>query len=562
MERFDGSIDSQGSVGVTFLEAFFQNAARFPDRSAFVSRTGRLTYCELVKQSGALATAIVELVGSGNEPLVVFGHKSPLMLVCMIACVRSGHAYVPVDPSTPRARVSDILGQTDSPLVFAVDQLELDDAPLAPAHDSDASTISSSPRRVLDSSAITRIIAERVGQSPDAAIAVTDRDTFYIIFTSGSTGTPKGVEISASCLDHFFAWPLSLIGTTFDSEEPKTYLNQALFAFDLSVYELAMSLSSGGTLVCADRELLTDLRAFFAFLAQAHTQVWSVTPSFLEMCLADRAFSSSLLPDLQTVLACGETFPAPVARKFLERFPDVNLYNTYGPTESTVAVTAVRITPEMATSKLPLPVGFPKPGTSISTIDPTIPSESFSAAGHRKHLPSLEQGEILISGTTVAKGYYRRDDLTRERFATGIAADNTRVFRTGDIGFLDDEGCLHCLGRADGQVKLNGFRIELGDIENNLNALPDIRDAVVLCVRHDGKPHHLVGFVCPDSTAGIPKDRQAVHARSQAIKQQLETRLPHYMVPRRIVFLDHLPLNCNGKIDRKALAASLERTKR
>lgn len=559
MKRFDGSIDSQGSVGITFLEAFFQNAARFPDRRAFVSRSGHLTYCELVEQSGALAAAIVELVGSGNEPLVVFGHKSPLMLVCMIACVRSGHAYVPVDSSTPHARVSDILGQTDSPLVFAVDQLELDDAPLDSAYDGDASAAPSSLWRVLDAPAIAGIIAEHVGQHPDAAIAVTGRDTFYIIFTSGSTGTPKGVEISASCLDHFFAWPLSLIGTTFDSEEPKTYLNQALFAFDLSVYELAMSLSSGGTLVCADRELLTDLRAFFAFLAQAHTQVWSVTPSFLEMCLADRAFSSSLLPDLQTVLACGETFPAPVARKFLERFPGVNLYNTYGPTESTVAVTAVRITPEMAASKLPLPVGFPKPGTTISIIDPTIPTNGASYA--EKPLPAGEQGEIVIHGTTVAKGYYRREDLTRERFATDIA-DDTRLFRTGDIGFLDKDGCLHCLGRADGQIKLNGFRIELGDIENNLNALPGIQEAVVLCVRHDGKPHHLVGFVCPDSTKGIPEDRQAVHVRSQAIKQQLEARLPHYMVPRRIVFLDHLPLNCNGKVDRKALAASLERTKR
>jgi len=586
----------------TFIESVGIAAKRFPERAAVVSRGGSIAYRELWEKSAALATFIEEEAGSGNEPLVIFGHKSPLVLVCMIACARSGHAYVPVDVSTPLARTHDILSQTESPLVFCVETLDATSLTGADAG-TDGKALPSSIR-FLDAETIADEIARHEGRVPAAEDAVCGEDTYYIIFTSGSTGAPKGVEVTASCLDHFYTWPLELAHSHADTEEPKVFLNQALFSFDLSVYELAMSLSSGGTLACADTPLLADTRAFFDFLVEERTQVWSVTPSFLEMCLVDHSFSSELLPDLESALACGEVLPASTARKFMTRFPNARLYNTYGPTESTVAVTAILMTPELCAEDTRVPVGYAKPGTVLSIIDPDTEPGTDPAMAPR--MAAGEVGEIVITGTTVAKGYYHRLDLTDAKFDT-VAADSPaalaseefadgamirdsstatpcaiRSFRTGDLGSLAPDGCLDCNGRADSQVKLNGFRIELGDIENNLAALPGVRTAAVVCVSRGGKPSYLAAFIALEDTVEIAADvaeanvldtqtiavrtvasstiladKKASRTFGQSLKAQLKERIPHYMVPRKIVLRDVLPLNRNGKIDRRSLTATL-----
>lgn len=259
------------------------------------------------------------------------------------------------------------------------------------------------------------------------------------------------------------------------------------------------------------------------------------------MCLASTGFDGSMLPGLSLFLFCGETLPNEVASRLLERFPAAELLNTYGPTESTVAVTAVRITPELAALSAPLPVGAPRSGTRIRVVgeaDVEVPR------GHA--------GEIVIEGDTVARGYYGRPDLTGRVFGTAEGdGAAVRTYRTGDEGFIDDDGLLHYRGRLDLQVKLNGFRIELGEIEVALRGQSGISAAAVVPVERDGRISHLAAFVVPSRPL-----EQSAFREGLAIKERLKASLPHYMIPKKIVFMDELPLTGNGKLDRKALAAA------
>lgn len=224
---------------------------------------------------------------------------------------------------------------------------------------------------------------------------VSGKDTWYIIFTSGSTGTPKGVQISADCLNHYLDWSVGL-GSAAEEKDGQVFLNQAPFSFDLSVMDLYTSLASGGTLYCLEKTVQSDYRLLMQSLGASKANVWVSTPSFAEVCLSEKSFSEELLPKLQVFLFCGETLGNRTVQKLQERFPKAAVVNTYGPTESTVAVTDVLVTPQMARETEPLPVGRAKPGTRIEIRD-----EAGTV------LPDGEKGEIIILGDTVSTGYYR-----------------------------------------------------------------------------------------------------------------------------------------------------------
>ena len=237
--------------------------------------------------------------------------------------------------------------------------------------------------------------------------------------------------------------------------------------------------------------------------------------------------------------AC-QTLANRTARRLLERFPAAKVMNTYGPTESTVAVTQVEITPELAAGTSPLPVGRPKPGTTLQICGPD-----------GRVLPEGEKGEIIILGNTVSPGYYQNTLQTEKHFFTyteeGIPAQG---YRTGDKGYLKD-GMLYYCGRIDLQIKLHGYRIELEDIENNLLRLPQIEKAAVLPNIKDGRVKSISAYlVCPGMTA--PERTYA-----EMLKESLRTFLPEYMIPKKLIFMDRLPMTGNGKVDRKALGSAV-----
>ena len=540
------------------IDMLHDHATSMPDTCAFVASASgeKMTYGELWQRSGAIAAALLEDARDAGEstpgvkaPVVVYGHKSPLMLASFVGCLRAGRAYVPVDShSVPEGRAASITSQvraaSGSSTVLATEPLP--------------QTAAKEASCVVGPMELANIAAAVGAAEVNPALGVSGEDPAYVIFTSGSTGAPKGVVVTASCVDNFFPWALSVAGV----DGPGTrFLNQAPFSFDLSVYELSMSLASGGELFAMEKPTLDRAADMLAFLEKSDPHVWVSTPSFAEMCLANQGFGQGLMPSLRVMLFCGEALPNPVAAELMRRFPGVRVVNSYGPTESTVAVAAVDVDEQMCASPDPLPVGRPRPGTRIRVTDPATGEE----------LPQGEWGEVVIVGDTVAKGYLGRDDLTRAVFGEeaadwlprgedraesaaapcGTCASRAvRTYRTGDEGMMGEDGLLRFRGRLDLQVKLNGYRLELGEIEDALRALPEVAAAAVVAARKNGKVSHLVAHVV---SAG-PREQSDFRC-GLALKDALKARLPHYMIPKKVVFDEALPMTPNGKLDRRALTA-------
>lgn len=507
-----------------YLEDISRRVGEHPDRVAVQTSLGAsCTYAELWNASEALAAFIESKGLPAHAPVVVYGHKDPLVVASFLACLKAGHPYVPIDCfSVPAERVGSIVAQVadyqkGTPLVLALEEMPAIDAPCDVCARADIENI-----------------ARGTGAS-DRTHWAGGEDLAYVLFTSGSTGAPKGVMVTADCLDNFSAWALSLGDI---DKGGKVFLNQAPFSFDLSVYELSMALSAGGTLFCLAKQTQDSMRAQLEALQGSGAGVWVSTPSFAAMCLASKEFDASVLPELELFLFCGETLPNALAAQLQERFPQAKVFNTYGPTESTVAVAAIEVTPEMAASDAPLPVGIPRPGTRLRIV-----AEDGADAKEG------EWGEIVIEGDTVAKGYLGRPDLSVAAFGTAtLDGREVRSYRTGDEGRLDAAGALHYHGRLDLQVKLNGYRIELGDIEGNIAKLDQVAQVAVVCAMRDGRVNHLVAHVVSATERTESDFREGLK-----LKEAMKESLPHYMIPKKVVFHDALPTTANGKVDRKAL---------
>ena len=471
-----------------------------PNAIAHISGDKRLTYGELRRRSDALAADLTKRFGNDRSPIAVLGHREPEMLIAFLGAVKSRRPYVPLDTVLPQQRIDKILAI-------------------------------SRPALLLTPEDVTKL-------SSPAALAPATRaqrdDPFYILFTSGSTGEPKGVIITLGCLEHFVAWMC---------EEQKfvplceTFLNTAPFSFDLSVMDLYCSLTTGGTLFSISRDLVANPKMLYRAFGNSGATTWVSTPSFAHMCLVEEKFAEGMLPRIRRFLFCGETLVAQTAARLLERFPRTQVWNMYGPTEATVATTSVRLDGSTLENYSALPVGRAMPGTDVFVVN---------RAGET--LPANERGEIVIAGPNVSPGYLGRPDLTTAVFFEHCGR---RAYRTGDQGRFRD-GLLFFEGRMDSQLKLSGYRIELGDVEANLLALPAVRDAVVTPVIKNGAAQSLAAFVVLSS-----QTERSHFELTQSLRQQLAQRLPVYMLPRRFVFRDAFPLTANGKVDRARLAQSL-----
>lgn len=471
-----------------------------PDRAAHRSGERVLTYGELLARSDALAAWLDAELGDNRAPVVVHGHKEPEMLIAFLGAVKSGRSYVPIDISIPAQRVERIVQTAGAALTLT-------------------------PVRVAELPAI---------QSPNRPIARSSDHPFYILFTSGSTGEPKGVVITRANLEHFVAWMLAEQRFAAPGE---TFLNQAPFSFDLSVMDLYASLATGGTLFSITKDHVANLKALYEAFRVSGLTTWVSTPSFAQMCLIERTFAQPMLPGLRRFLFCGETLAPETASQLLDRFPEAEVWNTYGPTEATVATTSVRITREVLEKWSPLPVGAAMPGTRVVILDDQ---------GGR--VSDGERGEIVIAGPNVSPGYLGRADLTAKAF---FDLDGTRAYRTGDWG-RERAGQIFFEGRRDSQVKVNGYRIELGDLEANLRALPEIADAVVLPVEKHGRIDALAAVV----VLTVEKSGSDFAFTAQ-LKTRLGERLPTYMIPRKFLYVDAFPMTANGKADRRKLGEML-----
>ena len=476
------------------------------------------TYADLKAASDRLAAHITNMGLKDKAPIMVYGGQQFEMVASFLGSVKSGHAYVPVDVNSADERLLDILTIGEPALVIAVDDLPID-----------VTTVPVITRQQL---------ADIMATPVDFTLTqpVTGDDNFYIIFTSGTTGKPKGVQISHNNLLSFANW---MLGDDFGWQTGANVLSQPPYSFDLSVMDWVPTLLSQGTLKALPKATADDFKALFHTLPNLALNKWVSTPSFADVALLNPEFNQETHPELDTFLFCGEVLTKTTAEKLLARFPQAKIFNTYGPTEATVAVTGLQITPEIMAKYDKMPIGYANADTDIiiQDLDGAV-------------LPDGETGEIVIAGPSVSKGYLNNPEKTAVAFTT---IDGKQAYHTGDLATRDADGLLHYRGRTDFQIKLHGFRIELEEVAHQLQQSQWVEQAVAV-PRYDadGKVKQLLAIIVSKAN-----DFEKPILLTQAIKAELEDIMMPYMVPGRFIYRDSMPLTPNGKIDLKGLIAEV-----
>ncbi|KRL03063.1 D-alanine--poly(phosphoribitol) ligase subunit DltA [Liquorilactobacillus capillatus] len=485
-----------------------------PDRIAYECSGMVNTYQDLKEYSDALAAHITSMGLTKKTPIIVYGGQTFEMAAAFLGVVKSGHAYIPVDTNSPGERLT-IINQIAQPAAcIAVEELPL--------------TLSEVP--VIMPTELKTIFKNHVA-GPTKENWVTGDETFYIIFTSGTTGVPKGVQISHDNLASFLDW----MADDFGIDDGQNFLSQPPYSFDLSVMDLYPALTRGGKLVALPKEVTDNFKELFAVLPTLGLNTWVSTPSFMDICLLEPNFKEENYPQLTHFMFCGEELTHKTAATLKKRFPSARLFNTYGPTETTVAVSQVEITEQVLADYERLPIGIAKEDTVIHIVDEDL-----------QDVPTGQDGEIIISGPSVSKGYLNNPEKTQQAF---VVLNGQHAYRTGDLGQLDDVGQLLYKGRIDFQIKLHGFRIELEEVDHHLDQVSLIAQATTVPkYGPDHKVSQLIAYV-----AAKDNDFKSNFELTKAIKEELKDLMMPYMMPQRFVYLDSLPLTPNGKVDRKCL---------
>ncbi|HEV7518061.1 MAG TPA: amino acid adenylation domain-containing protein, partial [Thermoanaerobaculia bacterium] len=496
-------------------EVIAAQAARTPERTAVVGRSGELTYGELVERAAGLARRLRALGAGPEARIAVCLERTPEMVVALLAVLLSGGAYVPLDPAYPGARLEQMLA--DSGAVVLLTQASLAGRLPAPAP-------GSAPCRIAlleDGPEAGEAPAGGVSEPPEPPEPLPG-NLAYVIYTSGSTGRPKGVAIEHRSVVAFVGWA----GEVFRPAELSAVLASTSICFDLSVFELFATLAHGGTVIlAADALELPDLPA------AGRVSLVNTVPS----AMAELVRQGALPPGARTASLCGEPLSGSLADRLHATGTVERVWNLYGPTEDTVYSTWTLVAPGEA----PL-IGRPIAGTRVYLLD---------RGG--APVPVGVPGELLLGGAGLARGYLGQPERTAERFVpdpfSSLESPGGRLYRTGDLARFRPTGDLEFLGRLDHQVKIRGFRIELGEIEACLAEHPGVGDCAVLA-RRTGRPEaggaELVAYLTAGDTPPA----------TPALRQHLAGRLPAYMVPGVFVVLPAFPHTPNGKVDRGALA--------
>ncbi len=481
-------------------------AAATPDAIAVQAADAILTYAQLERRSNQMAHLLRERGVTDGALVAVCLDRSADLPVALLAVLKAGAAYVPVDPAHPADRIVYTLTDAGVSCVITEERF----APLV----ADAKA----PLLLIDGD--DGAIMAQPTRPPDTRVLATD--LAYVIYTSGSTGRPKGVEVEHRNVVNFLRCMMREPGFGRDD----VLLAVTTPSFDIAGLELFLPLVCGARTVIASRADVLDGEQLVRLLSETGATVMQATPATWRLMI-DAGWSGT--PKLRA-LCGGEAMPRDLARDLLSRTAEI--WNMYGPTETTIWSTTHKVTD----ASQDIPIGHPIGNTTVYVLDATgIPS------------PIGVAGELCIGGEGVARGYRDRPELTAEKFVV-ISLDGRppeRVYRSGDVVRVRSDLSLEFVGRRDQQVKVRGYRIELGEIESVLVEDPSVRRAVVIAREVSPGDQRLVAYVVP-ATAGGPLDQDALRAL-------LRSRLPEYMVPSALVPLADLPLTPNGKIDRKAL---------
>lgn len=504
-----------------------RRATENADAPALVCRDIALSYGELAARAGRLAACLIAQCGErhGEAPRVgILASPSAGACVAALGACWAGATYVPFGLKQPEERLRELFAQcrlsaliTDDVGLKLLGERLLAAAPPVIIHAGDAALVSPDSRR--------RIIA--LSSLPAAVVAapapVAADDIAYIIFTSGSTGTPKGVMVSAGAFRHYLGAVNAALGMT----AADRVLGVSELSFDVSAHNMFATWEAGAALhVLPTAATMNAVK----FARSAGLTVWNSAPSLAAMLRQLKTLAPGSLPGLRVTAFGGEQLPAATVAVWREAAPASAIFNVYGPTEATVGCLAQQVGE-------PLPV---TPGRDVIAIGTPFPgSEARIADEEGQPLGEGMPGELLIAGEQLAEGYLDAPELTAARFPV---IEGKRWYRTGDLALRDASGRFHCLGRIDNQVKILGHRIELDEVDAHLRHASgaDLVGAVAWPLV-DGAAHGIVAFV------GAPaiNDEEVIDA--------LKARLPAYMMPRRVIAMQDLPLNAGGKVDRLAL---------
>jgi amino acid adenylation domain-containing protein len=485
----------------TIADLFAAQAARTPDAVAVIAQGRTLTYRQLDESANRLARRLQNLGVKPDTLVGVAMGRSETLVVSLLGILKAGGAYVPLDPTYPEDRLSLVIEDSQMPVLLTTAASRVHLPPAA--------------------AGVTILNAEDADLARESAEGVVSSampaNIAYVIYTSGSTGKPKGVMVENRNVVNFFTGMDRAIGC-----EPGVWLAVTSVSFDISVLELLWTLTRGFTVVVHGDEGSASIADEITRYRVTHLQM---TPSLARMLTLDpRAYAA--LGSLKQMLLGGEAVPAALIHHLRQVFKG-EIHNMYGPTETTIWSTTCRIE-DVETS---VSIGKPIANTQIYMLDSDL-----------NPVPVGEIGELFIGGDGVARGYWRRPELTVERFVEIPGLGPGCIYRTGDLARFLPDGNIDFLGRADYQIKLRGHRIEPGEIEALLEKCPGVRQAVVVLREDREGDKRLVAYLVADATDTAAALRTAAGAK-----------LPDYMVPSAVVFLDELPLTGNGKIDRKAL---------
>ncbi|NOK31919.1 amino acid adenylation domain-containing protein [Corallococcus exercitus] len=497
----------------TLPDLFQAQARRTPDAVALISGEDRLTYRQLDERANQLAHALMSLGVTPGTPVAVGLERSFDLIVALLAILKAGAAYVPLERAHPRERLALLLRDCASPLLLS--------------HSSLAQRLPSFSGRTLLLDDEASLLARQPTHAP--AVSTSPDSLAYVMFTSGSTGRPKGVLVPHRGVTRL------VLGSTFIHFGPdEVFLQFAPVAFDASTLEIWGALLHGAKLVLAPPHALSTEE--LAALLRHHrvTTLWLTAALFEQMTL----HQGETLAQVRQVLAGGDVLPTERVRQHLSRLsPGSVLVNGYGPTENTTFSATLTLHPGTRVDG-PVSIGRPISNATAYVLD-----------AHLRPVPVGVPGELFVGGDGLAWGYLNRSDLTAERFIPHPFATTPgeRLYRTGDKARWSADGTLDFLGRTDFQLKLRGFRIEPGEVESALRQLPAVAEALVLAREDVPGDKRLVAYVVPSSPAS--------EDLAETLRGQLQQQLPGYMVPSAFVVLEALPLNANGKVDRKALPA-------
>jgi amino acid adenylation domain-containing protein len=490
----------------TIAQLFAEQVEKSPEAIAVIAGSVQLTYRDLNARSDDLALHLQKLGVEPDDLVGIATERSEYMLIAILAVLKAGGAYVPLDPEYPGARVSAMVEDSSLSLILTT-------------------TLSQSKFPVTSANVIVLdgLVNSVPSSSQNVVSAATSSNLAYVIYTSGSTGKPKGVMIEHRNVVNFFVAMDRLIGNT-----PGVWLAVTSIAFDISVLELLWTLTRGFTVVLHrgnnPQSVAHEIREF----GVTHLQS---TPSLARILTMDTGVLAALA-DLKVLLLGGEALPASLVAEIRTVFSG-DLFNMYGPTETTIWSSAYQVT-AVGTS---VPIGVPIANNFIYILDENL-----------RPVADGQPGALFIGGEGVVRGYLGKPELTAERFLPDPFSPGGKMYWTGDVARLLPSGNVDFLGRMDHQVKIRGFRIELGEIEAILEELSEVHQAVVVARQDKPGDIRLIAYIVrPDGLTADPA----------SLRSHVRERLPVYMVPTQFVFVDSLPLTANGKIDRNALPAPL-----